>query len=189
MSTQQTTLPSGNITAGFSVSSGTNWQCVDEAYASHSETDYVFTNDTGVNDIYAHSGFAVPVGATVNYVAVRQWIRYDAPQRSGYAIIRVSGVAKSGARLSGGATYSGFTTQWTTNPVTTSGWTVADVNGTGTNALSGFGVKGHGAGDPKSPSLVYCSECELLVDFTPAAGAGYAICGGIGNVGAGAFGG
>jgi YD repeat-containing protein len=133
------------------------YDCVNDPIGSWNTTSYIQSpNSPGNLANFQSSAFTVPAGKTILYVRVTYVAINN--NASGTADIR-------GALRVNGTTYDQPTVQalsstwtmssyaWTTNPDTGAAWTIADVNGTGTNPLQSFGVSS-GNGD-ESVTQIY----------------------------------
>ncbi len=157
----QSRLPTSNLTIGSMWSftgctSSTAYQCVDDPIGSpNNSTDYLRVSSSGKEAIFGFSVFTVPAGSTITYVRVTHVTFRDGSSSANIkAALRVGGTTytQPTAQLLT-ASWITYNYDWTTNPRTGLAWTVADVNGTGTNPLQGMGVVS-GTGD-ESVTQVY----------------------------------
>ena len=113
--------------------------------------------------MFGFSAFTVPTGSTINSVKVNY---YDREATTGAnnigARLRVGGTDYNAATHNPTTTTTLRTDTWTTNPRTGVAWTVADVNGTSANNLTGFGLNSTDA----NPAISITS-IEIEVDYTP----------------------
>jgi hypothetical protein len=133
----QSVLPSGaGGTTQWSPSAGSNYQCVDEA-AHNSDTDYVSETTAGEKDTYAFQN-VTPTTGTVKAVKVVLVARKDDAGSRSIAPVYGNGTPASdvdGATVSIGTSYAFYPEITEVNPLTSSAWTISDVNG------AEFGVK------------------------------------------------
>jgi YD repeat-containing protein len=159
--TTQDRLPTSNLQVGTPwsiVSCSSAYLCVNDPIGSpNNATNYIrVQNNSGYPAGFGFSVFTVPTGKTITYVRVTYVaIRNGTSAADIKPVLRVttstSYPAPTAQVLTAGwATYN-YT--WTVNPATGAAWTVADVNGTGSNPLKGFGVQS-GNGD-ESVTQVY----------------------------------
>lgn len=111
---------------------------IDEAVAD--DNDFFYDIDaSAVYHCFTMPNFSCPDGAVFEHLAVVARV-------SGYPGIQIQLMAKvNGTLYYGGAEYISGPTEYkikyfTTNPDTSSAWTVADMNGVGSNPLQQFGI-------------------------------------------------
>lgn len=121
-----TILPSGaGTTTQWTPSTGSNYQCVDEAQ-SNSDTDYVSTGTATNLDLYAMSDIT---GGTILGVKVNTVTRKDdAGTRTAAHAIRTGAVNYFGSAFSVTDSYAFNSTIWEQNPGTTAAWTSSEIN-------------------------------------------------------------
>jgi hypothetical protein len=121
---------------------------VDDPIGSpNNSTDYLRVNNNSDKEaIFGFSPFAVPTGASIQFVRVT----YVAVANGGFAdikaVLRINGafyVQPTAQALT--ATWALYRFDWPINPATGAAWTAAEVNGT---ALQGMGVYS-GTGDER----------------------------------------
>jgi hypothetical protein len=151
---------------------------VDEVSAD----DTMFNYAAGPNDnsdsttLFSFSAVSVPTGVTINYVRVYFRTKHIDNYYSTYATsgpyLKVGGNYYTGNRYAD----SSWTTRsqdWTTNPKTGVAWTVSDVNGSGSDALTYFGnIMGYRWNiDVKNPldSRGAISQKYLVINYSVAA--------------------
>ena len=166
-------LPTSNLSIAGAWSftgctSGTAYQCVDDSIGSpNNGADYLQTDRSGKEATFGFLPFTVPSGATIQYVRVSHVTIRNSSSADIKAALRVGGTLypqPTAQTLNGSWTMYSY--DWTTNPRIGAAWTVADVNGTGTNPLQGMGVVS-GSGD-ESVTQVYVTVGYLsLPDTTP----------------------
>jgi len=130
-------------------------------------TDFLTHGTTAGFIQFGFTAFDVPTGATINSIKVRQYLRKTGPagNSAGERLV-VNGTAYTGSARNLSKTATGYESTWTTNPNTSSAWTVDDVNGSGANPLQYFGMVATDA----NPTIELAS-IEIEVDYTAAASA------------------
>ncbi len=120
-------------------STGSNWQCVDEA--SPDDSDFVSSTSFGAIDLYTQSG-GVPAGATVNSITVHVRAKASLASFSSIEPYIRSGTTESGpsSQLLSDA-FADYNWLFSTDPATGSAWTVSAANACqiGVNAQNSFG--------------------------------------------------
>jgi hypothetical protein len=142
----------------------TGWNLVDES--SVDDADYIICGSNGASYRFDFSAFTIPAGATINSLAVT----YRSQDVTSGAN-RVNAVLTVDANFSAHATntdnpvdtaFTTYTKTWTTNPITTSAWTVDEINGVaGATELQQFGVHHSDCAPTIQTSWVYAT-----VDYT-----------------------
>jgi hypothetical protein len=125
-------------------------------------TTYVQLGTTANSAIwFGFASFSVPTGATVNSIVVNY---YDEEPSNGQnqaaARLLVGGTHYAATTHQVATTTTSRTDTWTTNPDTSSAWTVDQVNGTGANNLTAFGVIG-----TDSNPVWRLGSIEIVVDY------------------------
>lgn len=142
---QQTRNPTGDgtFTGTWDGVAGSRWTLVDDHPDSAGADLLTHGTTTAGRGPFTYSAFTVPTLAYVQSVQVLYYDRKDASQADSWgAYLRVNGVDRAvidAHNLTNGSWVLRTATA-TTNPATGAAWTVADVNGTGTNPLQQFGV-------------------------------------------------
>lgn len=122
----RTATAAGNST-GWTPSTGSNWQNIDDAQADGDST-YNSTNTTGAKDLFVIQDLPVS-GVTVHGVQVCIVARKeDAGVASITSVVRQSGVEADGAELFLATTYECHRNLLEVNPVTGAAWTEGDFN-------------------------------------------------------------
>lgn len=154
----------GDSTGTWSVtpsSPTTRYDKVDETSAD--DTDYITGTAVG-RSLFTFSAFSVPSGSTIENLT----IYYRASEgTSGNnkigASLKIGGTAYDNAtQQNPGTSWTTYSQAYTTNPATSSAWTVGDINGTGSNPLQQFGVR---SSDVSPNPRV--SQCYAVVTFRP----------------------
>ncbi len=144
------------------------YQCVDDPIGSpNNGTDYIRDNNSsGREATFGFPAFTVPAGSAIAYVRVTAVeIANSGSNTTIQAALRVGSGGQNGSLYTATAqtlsqTWATYFTDWTTNPQTGAAWTVADVNGTGSNPLRGMGVYS-GSGD-ESVTQVYVTVAYVV---------------------------
>ncbi len=118
---------------------GNAYQCVDDPIGSPNDgTDYIRVQNNGKEAIFGFSAFAVPAGATINYVRVTYVAIANGGSANIKAALRInSSVYTQPTAQDLSATWASYRYDWTRNPRTGLPWTVSEVNGSG---FQGMGV-------------------------------------------------
>jgi len=143
----QTKYPSGDISYSGTWNPNTNmYSKVDEVGANDGDTTYLLLSSSGGgNALFSFPAFSVPRGMGITGLTV-SLVAKDYPSSGTNNMrpaIRVGGTNYLTTSPSTEVPSSYGTTisyTYTTNPRTTSAWTIDDINGGGSNALQGFGV-------------------------------------------------
>ena len=147
--TSQTRLPTGD--QGYS---GT-WDKTTDMYSyvdddpwNDGDTTYLLHGTTAGYALFTFSPFDVPEGTIITSLQVTYSCRRTSYGTSNLrAALRVGGTdyltTDSGANPD--LSYADRTYTYSTNPATSSPWTVDDINGTGSNQLQAFGVSSNDA--------------------------------------------
>lgn len=142
---------------------GSRYTVVDD-HPDSSGADYLTHGTTGGNLTFGFSAFSIPAGSTSISVDV---IYYD--QKTASQACNIGGRLKVGGNYYNATTHNPAngtwtlrTDSWSTNPKTSSAWTVDDVNGVGANALQAFGWVSTDA----SPTI-RLSSIIIQVTYTP----------------------
>ncbi len=148
----------------FPASPATRYDKVDETPAND-DTDYIYCTAVG-RALFGFSAFSIPSGATINFLRITYRHKKVASQACSIrSALRVGGTnydtTDPGINPTNG-TWNTRTYDYTINPKTGAAWTVADINGSGTNPLQVFGLYVSDA----SPNP-YCTQCFATVDYTP----------------------
>lgn len=163
--------PTGNgATANWSGSGGgAAWEGVDEASADD-DTSYAFRADSFANHKFTFVPFAISSSAIAS-VVVRSRARVTVGGNgSDFTVsLTITGDEFVFGTLQAdiGTTYTDFVDTWATNPKTGAAWTEADVEGSGSNPLTQFGMR---ASSMIAGEEMRCTQISIEVDYTPAAG-------------------
>lgn len=137
----ETLLPSGagNYTA-WTPSAGSNYQNVDDAYASapcpDGDTTYNSSTTPGNRDSFAYGNLVITSGTILGVQVSPNVTKTDAGARSIKSFTRLASTDYDGAAKSVGGSYASYPELWLLNPNTSAAWTIANVN---TDAE--FGIK------------------------------------------------
>jgi hypothetical protein len=168
---QQTRNPTGDgtFTGTWTGSAGSRWQSVDDHPDSTGADKLTHGTAVAGRSTFTFSAFTVPAGATITNVQVLYYDQKTASQAASWgAFLRVNSVdqATNDAHNPANATWTLRTATYTNNPATGSPWTVADVNGSGSSPLQGFGTIATDA----SPTCELAS-IQLVVNYEEPIGA------------------
>lgn len=164
MATQTRNPTSDEAASGtLSGSAGTRWQLVDD-YPDTSGTDSLSFGTATAQITFGYTAFSIPADSTSISVQV---LYHDGEA--------ANGANNCGGRLKCGTSYFNATTHnpsgtgWTsrsdnfaTNPATSQGWTVDQINSVGASALAAFGI-----GSTDSNPAFRVSGVQLQVTYTP----------------------
>lgn len=176
----QTRAPTSDQSASgtWTGSAGTRYQAVDD-YPDTSGADVLTHGTTSGAIQFGFSAFSVPSTAVISSVSVQYYDSKNAAQSCNIgARITVNGTAYSASTHNpSNGTITAREDVWATNPDTGAAWTVADVNGTGSNPLQYFGVQSTDA----NPTINLTS-IQLVVTYTnnytlTAAGGSFSLAG------------
>lgn len=168
MATQTRSPSSDLVSVGtWSGTAGQRWQLVDD-YPSQDAADRLNHGTTAGHIKFGFAPFAVPVGSTGISV---QLLYYD--YKSGGGQAQAGGALRLGSTPTdhnaathnpgnGIANIALRTDNFPTNPKSGAAWTVADINGSGTNFLVGFGWRATDANP-----VVSFTSLLLQVTYTP----------------------
>jgi len=147
----------------------TRWDKVDET--SYDDTDYITgTTNSGGYALFDITAFDVPAGSTIEGLTVVIRVRDSTSGNNNiYERIKVNGSYYSGATSHNpGTSFTTYSYTWATNPATGSNWTVADINGTGSNALQQIGVHSTDLNPDMRVSMIYALvRCTELINTDP----------------------
>jgi hypothetical protein len=134
----ETEFPTGaGANTQWTPTAGANWQCVDES-TPNDDTDYVHTNISGYYDTYEFGNLTTISGEVFGVQINMYGKKPDAGTKYIRSAVRPTTTEYDGNLHSLGDSYGYFIDLYTTNPETTSGWTISEVN-------SGeFGIKSEG---------------------------------------------
>jgi Tfp pilus assembly protein PilX len=156
-SENQTRVPTGDGDISGTWNTSAYWDDVDET--TPNDADYVTgTTSGGGYLMFTFSPFTISSSAAISSLTV--YVRALKVSSSGSSDIRPY-IKVNGTRYyptSGNNPATSFTTysySWTTNPKTGAPWTVADINGSGTNPLQQFGVYSNDLSPNVEVSMVY----------------------------------
>jgi hypothetical protein len=121
------------------------WDDIDET--TYNDNDYMTgTTDSGGYKLFNFSPFSIPAGSTIAdltiYIRARDSTSSSHPSNDIRPYIKVNGTTYSNvfSDTDPGTDFTTYSFAYTTNPNTSSAWTLADINGTGTHPLQEFGV-------------------------------------------------
>jgi len=139
------------------------WDDVDET--TQNDADYMTgTTDSGGYKLFNFSAFNVPAGCSITnltvYVRAKKLASSSADMRPDIKVNGTRHYPTSGNNPSS-SSFTTYSYSWDTNPDTSSAWTAADINGTGTHPLQQFGVYTSDLNPDVEVSMVY-----VKVDYT-----------------------
>src|SRR4030042_1961229 len=142
----QQNVPTGDISVTwdiiFPTTPTTHYDKVDDPIGSH-DGDSTYIQNATVNeyDIFGFSAFSIPSDSTGISVTVHVIARRASSGTNNVRPgLRVNASNYSGTGCNPVSSYADCSYTWTTNPNTSAAWTVADINGTDSAPLQGFGV-------------------------------------------------
>lgn len=133
---------------------------------------------------------ALPAGSTDITVSIFFRVANETSNLTSYYTpkLKVNGSLYSGTEESwSSSVWHTFTKDWTINPDTSSAWTVADVNGSGSNPIEEFGINIR-PGSDYDPKLGWtyikarCTSLYMYIEYTPPSDLPYAFVGGMGVI-------
>jgi hypothetical protein len=167
--------------------SGTDlYTSIDDPAGSPDDNTTYIIGPNASTGLWGYNSPDVPAGATVNYVRVYSRIAGGNNNGSyGERSVRVNGSLYYGsADIS--ADWTTNYTSWTTNPNTSSAWTVDDVNGTGSHPLQHIGMRPTQGFYFDGKTFYYynisTTQLYLVVNYTEAAAVGYSDPSGPGKI-------
>src|SRR4030042_1030601 len=143
----QQEVPTGDISVTWDViyPSGPtdHYDKVDDPIGSNDgDSTYIQTGTTNDDDIFGFSAFSIPSDSTSISVTVHVIAKRASSGSNNIAPrLRVNASNYSGTVCTTDPSYGDCSYTWTANPNTSAAWTVADINGTGSAPLQGFGVR------------------------------------------------
>jgi len=141
---------------------GANYAAVDEV-SSDGDTTYVGTgnDNTWKHDLYNLPDTTVSGKGKINSVTVHINVKgtQAANQTNVYTRTKTNGTAYNGTAQQTGASYTEYSTQYTTNPQSSNEWTWGEVNA----LQAGVGMR-----RPKAGKESRCTQVWVVVDYTPA---------------------
>jgi hypothetical protein len=147
-------------------SAGTRYTVIDD-YPDSGGTDELTVGTIAGYLVCGFSSPSIPTGSTINSVTIDY---YD--YKNGAGVAALAAALSVGGTIynatyhdPANATRTSRSDVFTTNPATSSAWTVNDVNGTGANPLQAFGVRSNDA----NPTVTI-SSIQLTVDYTAPTG-------------------
>jgi len=138
----QSRTVTADISLNYSCSTGSNgYACIDEEPLSEDDYIYKESSSDDRNNTFQHSKFSIPAGSTITNVQV---VAYGWAHN---AVSHVRGMIRVGSTWYESTStvlneHTGiyYVFSWTANPVTSSAWTVDQINEVGANCLSGIGL-------------------------------------------------
>jgi|GEM_PF-1414783 len=127
--------------------------------------------------LFSFSNFSVPVGSTITNLTI--YVRAKDVSSGNNAIrpsIQVGGTQYNTVASSNdpGSSFTTYSYAYSTNPQTGAAWTLADINGTGTNPLQQFGVYSDDLTPNIQVSMVY-AQVNYSVPITSADGLDFSL--------------
>ncbi len=150
-----------SVAGTWTGTAGVRW---DEVNDYPDTTTYLTHGTSAGNLVFGFSAFTVPTNSVINHVRVRWYGNKTTTSTVSISTrLRVNSTLYSKGTITNIAntTPTLYTETWTTNPNTSSAWTVNDVNGSGSNPLQNFGWV---ATDANPAIRLYSIEIE--VDYT-----------------------
>lgn len=154
----------GTFSGTWTGSAGSRWQSVDD-HPDSTGADKLTHGTTAGRSTFTFTAFDVPTGSVITNVQVLYYDQKTGSQAASWgAFLRVNATdrATNDAHNPANASWTLRTATYTQNPATSAAWTVADVNGTGSNPLQGFGTIATDA----SPTCELAS-IQLVVNYSP----------------------
>ena len=173
----QVAYPSGDISAAgtwavFPTSPTTKFDKVDEVGANDGDTSYLTHGTTAGSALFSFSAFSIPAGAIITNLTVTVVARdVTSGKNAVQPAISVNGTnyLTTSTSTEVPTAYTAISYAYTTNPLTPAAWTVADINGTGTRPLQGFGVSSADASPAFRITQVYATVNYTITNTAPTA--------------------
>ncbi|MDD5082865.1 MAG: hypothetical protein PHU08_05770, partial [Dehalococcoidales bacterium] len=156
-SANETRAPTGDGDTSGTWNTSPRWDDVDET--TPNDADYMTgTTDSGGYQLFTFSAFTIPADSPIADITV--YIRAKDVSSGTNDIrpsIKVNGTRYNTTASSNnpGDSFTTYSYSYTTNPNTGLAWTVADINGTGSNPLQQFGVYSSDLNPDVQVSMVY----------------------------------
>jgi hypothetical protein len=152
----QTRVPTADGDTSGTWNTAPLWSQVDETTPDDSDY-FTGSGSSGGHQLFTFSPFSVPSGALISNITVYFRARDDSSGTNNiHASIKVNGTEyDASTSQSPGSSFSTYSYVFTTNPNTSSPWTVDDVNGTGSNPLQQFGVYSSDMNPGVRVSMIY----------------------------------
>lgn len=172
--TTQTRVPTGDSPTSaanqFSPSTGTDkFAVVNDAVGTPDDAGYIFRQNSNGNQRFTFSPFTLPAGSSDITIRVTYRSKNQTGAVSYTPRILVGSTEAAGTTSTLTSAFVDRFTDWATNPVTGAAWTAADVNGTGSNPLTEFGVGQSGTAATEEGRV---SQVYISATFTPPVTAG-----------------
>lgn len=150
------------VSGTWTGSAGSRYTLVND-HPDSTGTSILAHGTTAGNLTFGFSAFSIPAESTGISVEILYYDK-DASNGNNNAAgrLKVNGVYYGSSTHNPGSVYTLRTDTWATNPNTSAAWTVADVNGTGSNPLQAFGWVSTDA----TPAINF-SSIQLQVTYTP----------------------
>lgn len=155
-----------DIIGTWNGSAGTRYTVIDD-YPDSAGTDELTVGTIAGYLVCGFSSPSIPAGSTINSITVDY---YD--YKNGVGVAGLAAALSVGGTIynatyhdPANATRTSRSDVFTTNPATSTAWTVDDINGTGANPLQAFGVRSNDA----NPTITI-SSVQLTIDYTAPAG-------------------
>jgi hypothetical protein len=161
-----------SATGTWSGTAGSRWQLVDD-YPSTDTGDQLTHGTTAGQILFGYDAISLPSVATITSVKIKYYDREasNGPNNVG-AALRIGGVDYSATTHNPGTTTTLRTDTFTTNPRTGVAWTADDINGAGSNGLTGFGLVSTDANPAVSITSIQM-EVDYAVDYPITADTGH----------------
>lgn len=159
--TLATSSVQGRISIALKPGLSSEYAAVDET--SPNDNDFIVGSGSGSDSYYLFTAnsFSIPSGAAVTSLAIYYRAadassgtnNIGAALKVGGTVYRIANNPDSG--YDPGGSFTTYSYSYSTNPKTGSAWTVADINGTGSNPLQQFGVASSDLNPGVQISMVY----------------------------------
>jgi len=140
-----------------------NYDNVNE-YPTPNDDDFNYTSGSYATDTFKFEPFALPSEASS--ISVKVYVRARLSSGSGSydfnTTLTCSATDYHSSDITLTTSWTDYNSTWTTNPKTSSAWTVADINGTSSSSLSAFGYRARTFLGRK----VEVSQAYLFVQYT-----------------------
>jgi len=169
-----------SATGDWSGTAGSRWELVDD-YPSTSTGDQLTHGTTAGRILFGYGTISLPSIATITSVKI---LYYDREASNGpnnvAAALQIGGADYSASTHNPGTTTTLRTDTFTTNPRTGVAWTADDINGAGSNGLTGFGLVSTDANPAVSITSIQM-EVDYTLDYPLIANTGTFTLAGIAN--------
>jgi hypothetical protein len=152
--------PTGDFSASNILTAAPRWSKLNDYPTDNNGTTFIASSSAASSNYYAtFSGFNVPEGNRISGLKLRYyWGKNAGGACSSRGSVRVGGSNYVSSTITAQSGWFYQEDVFLSNPATSHGWTVDDINGVGANPLQAFGF----SSADSNPAVRYCSlqmEC------------------------------